>query len=419
MKSAAANTLLQRQISALLSRPMIIDRTDCDVNLPSLTLEDYTPSPLLHMKLQSGLVRQLSNRFGLPKNVVKPTDIQVYQAILERWMGTFPMIYDFTRPDKSSDLARPWIVLHRFHLHTMAYSMALYPIRAYLAKPMSKYSSSVELQIRRDGVDYSLRLLDTLHHYFDYIYPRKAKLHFIVSSIFDTAAGLCSAIIHDQDESIPRRREIPYGVDKAVGMLKRLSQVAKPARIWYDVLVKVLHRTTGTSTAMIPPPVPLRKWPMAKEHAPVKLDKSQMEAAVASNPGFVESLVSYYRGDPLNYQTPVSNSTTPGQHAVDNGSSICSQPTPLEPEDSGSAMANPPNKMHMYGAAGKDRATPCTHMTPPMYAVCRTVNLNAITGRELGDLATICNNEILNFSFVNPWDGILAEQSPLFHHNPE
>ncbi|SCO82607.1 uncharacterized protein FRV6_06820 [Fusarium oxysporum] len=74
------------QMSALLSRPLMIDRACCKVGLPELTLEGTTPSPLLLLKLQFELIRKLFNRFGPTRNVVESVDIQEYQEMLEDWM---------------------------------------------------------------------------------------------------------------------------------------------------------------------------------------------------------------------------------------------------------------------------------------------------------------------------------------------
>lgn len=221
---------------------MIIDRTDCDVDLPSLTLEGYSPSPLLHMKMQSELISRLAKRFGLPKNVVEPEDVQEYQLMLEEWMADFPPTYDFTSPDTSKDAAHPWIVLHRHYLHTMGCSMTLDPIRAYLSRPMnSQTTPEKELQIRRDGVKYSLKLMDALHGFFDHVWPRDAKFHFVIFCIFDTAAVYSSIILHDEDNSAPNRDEMYHSMESAIVMVRRLKTAIPAAELYYDILLR-LHK---------------------------------------------------------------------------------------------------------------------------------------------------------------------------------
>ncbi|CAG7557280.1 unnamed protein product [Fusarium equiseti] len=78
------------QISTLLGRPLIIDRKDCDVDLPTLSLEGYQHSPLAHMKIQSGLIRQISGKFGHTKDITAHADVQGYQRTVETWISSFP-----------------------------------------------------------------------------------------------------------------------------------------------------------------------------------------------------------------------------------------------------------------------------------------------------------------------------------------
>ncbi|CAH0019133.1 unnamed protein product [Clonostachys rhizophaga] len=230
------------QISALLARPIIIDRADCNVAFPSLNLESYSPSPSLHMTMQSQLIKQLADRFGLPKNVQSEDEVREYQTMLEQWISTFPPTYDVNRPDKSQDQLHPWIVLHRHYLHTMAHSMLLDPIRAYLAKVVNKNTSEKSLQIRRDGVRYALRLMDALYGFFDYVWPRDAKFHFVLFCIFDTATVHGSVILHDEDKTVERRDEILVAIERAIDMVDRLKEKILPAKTYLFVLKKMQRK---------------------------------------------------------------------------------------------------------------------------------------------------------------------------------
>src|SRR6478735_6253539 len=187
---------------ALLLRPLMIDRACCKVGLPELTLEGTTPSPLLHLKLQSELIRKLFNRFGPTRNVVESVNIQEYQKMLEDWMMKFPPIFDLDNPDYSQDTLCPWIPLHRHYIHTMGYSMILDPLRVRSATSIdTKTASKTEVQIRTDGIDY--------------VWPRDAKFHFVIFSIFDTSALYSSILVHDEDGSVPKRQEMVDSFDMA------------------------------------------------------------------------------------------------------------------------------------------------------------------------------------------------------------
>lgn len=388
-----------RQISALLSRPVIIDRSDCDVGLPCLTLEGYSPSPLLHMKLQSELIGHLSKRFGNAKAVARPADVQAYQMIVETWMRSFPPTYDFSRPDKSNDASRPWIVLHRFYIQTTALSMVLDPMRAYLTKSTSAHSPADELRIRSDGIDYALRLIHSLHDFFDHVYPRDARFHFVLFCIFDTAALLCSALMHDQDWSIPRQKDISDAIDRAVDMLKRLNTVTKTARTSYEVLVKVAQRIAR-------PSAPSQRCDPNRKKAkdPPALTPpimSQAELAVASDPGTAESSLSYTTppSDPLVYHLPASQSASPGHYA--DRTLLYAHPTAMTPGVNGSMMMHPTSEMDMNMSHGGFPHS-YINMTPPSDELYHSVSFGPISELELGELATMWNYESLNLGFINP-----------------
>ncbi|PHH83857.1 hypothetical protein CDD83_2909 [Cordyceps sp. RAO-2017] len=397
------------QISALLSRPMIIDRTDCKVGLPSLQLEGYSPSPLLHMKLQSELIAQLARRFGLPRNVVSPNDVREYQNTVETWMSTFPPTYDFDSPDESADVQRPWIVLHRHYLRTMAYSMLLDPIRAYLAKPMTAESSPVELRIRDDGIDYCLRLMGFLYGFFDHVYPRDAKFHFVLFCIFDTAAVLCSALMHDGDGTIPRRDDILGAVDGALAMLKRLNNATKTAKTSYEILLRVSQRVMRPASVAPTPSETGRRRKSAKTGGDLAMTPpcvSQAELGVAGDPGSVDSYMTYGSMPPKNgtliSQTPMSHMSTSPEILGSNGSLIYSEPSSSGPLSvDRPAVGATPSVDHM-GMTDYAQQTPYLNMTPPTDDMFQPLEFGNITQQELGDLATLWNYESLNLDFINP-----------------
>ncbi|KAI1067158.1 hypothetical protein LB506_003849 [Fusarium annulatum] len=234
------------QMSALLSRPLMIDRTCCKVGLPELTLEGTTPSPLLHLKLQSELIRKLFNRFGSTKNVVESADIQEYQKMLEDWMEKFPPIFDLNNPDYGQDVICPWIPLHRHYIHTMGYSMILDPFRVRLATSIdAKTATNAEVQIRSDGIDYALKLMITLRGFFNYVWPRDAKFHFVIFSIFDTAALYSSILVHDKDGSAPRCEEMLDSFDMALDMVKHLRTVTPNFQLYYKILRRLRLKARG------------------------------------------------------------------------------------------------------------------------------------------------------------------------------
>lgn len=230
------------QFASGLARPTLIDHGTSSVAQPTLSLEEFTPSPLLHMKLQSEAIALLASRFQAPKNVVTPKDIQEYKGILETWIRNFPAVYSTTTPDESKDYGSPWITHHRFYLHTMAYLMILNPIRRYLAQTFSPETPPEEHAIRQIGVDYSLLNLETTTEWAKIASHRDGRFHFIIFSLFDTVAVLSAAILNDKDNSIPRRTEIIDAIDEALITLKKIYNLSKTAKQSYDILSQLVRR---------------------------------------------------------------------------------------------------------------------------------------------------------------------------------
>ncbi|KAG5927084.1 hypothetical protein E4U42_002595 [Claviceps africana] len=222
--------------------PKIIDRADCDAELPELTLEGHVVSPLLHMKMQSQLTRQLASRFSAPKNIIAPAEVREYKVIIEQWVERFPPEYAFDNPDKSKDESCPWLFAHRFYVYTMACLLILNPIRHYMVKKYTWDSPQEELEVREVGIWYSLKLMKTMRLWVDKVYNRDGRLHFIIFSIFDTAAMLCTALLKDAERTIGNRQEILLAVGDAVDMLKRLNMISKTSKTSYDILERLVRR---------------------------------------------------------------------------------------------------------------------------------------------------------------------------------
>lgn len=165
------------------------------------------------------------------------SDVADYLDIIEAWMLTFPPEFYFENPDTSNETEYPWIALHRHYLHTTALSMALGPIRPFMAKRMEMSTTpEIELKWRSDGVNYALRLMTAVHNFYQYVWTRDTTFHFVPFCIFDTAALLCSSILHDGDGSIPRRNDILNAIDLALDSLRRLSTATNTAKTPFDIL---------------------------------------------------------------------------------------------------------------------------------------------------------------------------------------
>lgn len=366
---------------------MIIDRADCEVGLPNLGLEGMQHSPLTHMKMQSSLIRQLFRRFGLTKNVVAPADVQEYQGIIEAWIKDFPPPFNVHNPDKALDASCPWIVLHRHYLRTMAFSMLLDPIRAFLARPFTIRSSEAELQIRSDGIDYCLELMVSLRGFFDHVYPRDAKFHFVLFCIFDTSTVLCSAVLHDEHHTLPRRDDVFKAIDEAHAMLQRLRMVTKSAKTSYGILTRIVQRLPRTVVT-----------PKVATGSPSNKKARFADADAPSQTG------SHQSGSPPMISPPTTTMTapiTPATAASSAGApSLPSLPIASSGEISSEAYAAPAPAPYIEWQpqmVAQDPANFTTTQLPPSDAVFAN-----ISDEELGELASLWNYQSLDFSFIDP-----------------
>ncbi|KAJ4271686.1 hypothetical protein NW762_000391 [Fusarium torreyae] len=373
------------QLSTLLGRPVIIDRADCDVGLPSLRLEDFQYSPLTHMKMQSRLIQQIFKRFGPTKNIVAHADVQEYQGIIEAWIKTFPSPFDVHNPNRSLDTPCPWIILHRHLIRTVAFSMLLQPIRSFLTRPFAIRSLEAELQIRSDGIGYCLELMASLREFFNHVYPRDAKFHFVLFCIFDTSTVLCSAIIHDEHHTLPRRDDIYKAIDGAHAMLQSLRMLTKSAKASYGILTRIIQRLPRTTTS-----------PNAMNQSPAA-QRPRISEVALSPQGVSPESVSYQHNSPPMTTFSPSPATLPTAGAPSPVYSLAGVPTMNNDLVAPAAYAAPPPCVEWRPQAYMQHpANFATTGIPPQGAVFAN-----ISDEELGELANLWNYQSLDFSFID------------------
>ncbi|KAK9775884.1 putative Transcription factor domain-containing protein [Seiridium cardinale] len=253
------------QVSALLSRPLIIDRSDCQVELPSLSLESDMPSPIMHMKLQCQLSRKLFQGFGNARSIMLASELQAYQHEIGTWMQQLPPQFAITTPDTTLDEKYPWLILQRHSIHAVAYSLLVNPTKLYLTGSCSSSGPS-EDHIKKVGIDYCLLFVDVLKRLFNYAYPHDARFHFVLFSIFDTATLLCSALLHDKSHNLSGRTEICDAVLSSYDMLQQLNTATRSALASYRILSRLVGRTFLTTSFDHGPP---RKKPKPDRDPPV------------------------------------------------------------------------------------------------------------------------------------------------------
>lgn len=395
---------------------MIIDRSDCDVCLPSLALEGYSPSPLLHMKMQSDLIRRLSKQFGQPKHVTAPETVRQYQTTVEKWMSEFPSTYDWNMPDRALDDERPWIIFQRYYLHTTAYSTLLDPMRAFLAKPMSRAAPAAELQIRTDGVNYALNLMKALYGFFNHVYPRDPKYHFVLFAIFDTSAVLCSALLHDRDASIARREDMTAAIQSSIRMLQRLSWYLKSAKMSHQVLSRLAQKVLKASEvaansrkrppfidqSLTPPPLhePSGELHSYDEYAAASAGSHSREGTSIGAPSSLPPSAGPCFADEVMALPPADVQTPPRDRAEPRGSH---EPLgPVATVDADGALFVPHVPGVAEGGDGHDGALPsaCMQMAAPATMRYGELGWLGISEEDVSGFAELWNYERLDLNFL-------------------
>lgn len=239
-------------MALLLSRPLIINELYYPVELPNMQLECCDsnigpPSPFSHISSQCELGKIVSRSPDIMSRTSEPSQAVAIKADIDRWLASLPPAYRETDPDTQWDEKHYYVPLQRHQLRAIGYMTMLLPFKACLTKTFDSQSSETDKKLRSSAVDIALHLMDVSHGLFDQVYPLNAKFHLVTFLIFDTAAFLCSAMIHDKDSSLPQRQKIVQKISLACSLMHKLAQVTKTGAICYPVLVRLAKSLSKSS----------------------------------------------------------------------------------------------------------------------------------------------------------------------------
>ncbi|KAF2108256.1 hypothetical protein BDV96DRAFT_504972 [Lophiotrema nucula] len=236
------------QMSAWLGRPHLIDQKDCTFTFPNLRLDESAQnpnlvSPFAHMALQAMLARRIAQHMGDIQVISTLSGDQVLavEAECDKFIEELPAVFRIRFPDKSLDEDHPHYVFQRCQLHVVIYMTMLDFLKSYLTRSPQDRVSDLDDHFRNMGVDLSLKLLKVARQLFDHEFPINAKFHLVVFCIFDTAAVLCSALIHDTRNDLPHREDIMDAVEGALDMLHQLSMTSKIGASSYRFLFRLVE----------------------------------------------------------------------------------------------------------------------------------------------------------------------------------
>ncbi|OAL23626.1 hypothetical protein AYO22_06203 [Fonsecaea multimorphosa] len=198
------------------------------------------PSPFVQTKLLYEICLTMSS-----KEDRDPQDSKNMLAALEEvdcWQKAFPKPFSITEPDTSWDRDYPHLQLQREHLHTMCYRSKLSILKSILTgqEPRNLLPEMTSC-LRVAAVDTCLKTMETGTRLFDLTFPAAAKAHIVTCTIFDTAAVMCAAIIHDRHEALPRRPEMLDSIYSALNMLKQLRGLTKTGAVCYGILSRLTY----------------------------------------------------------------------------------------------------------------------------------------------------------------------------------
>lgn len=242
-------------MSAWLARPMLTDDRDQSLRVPNLALDQSTDgsvSPFTNVFEQYKLVHMLSTDFGpLVKNQSVDQALRVDAAIMQ-WASKLPAEFRLLQPDTSHDVTNPWIPVQRIQLHCFVQMTRLTPMKGFLISPPSNIDSSSRQSIQQLAVSVALECIASAVRLFRSINPLRTRYHFVAFVCFDTAATICSAIIHDHQRNLPERDNLLEAVTLAIDTLDMCpmsrDSTAGPCRLLKQLVGKLSFSSGSLST---------------------------------------------------------------------------------------------------------------------------------------------------------------------------
>jgi len=110
------------------------------------------------------------------------------------------------------------------------------PLKPYITKRVNGITPEIDQAFQSIGVDCCLKLVEASQRIFDLIFPISAKFHLVIFCVFDTAAILCSALIHDKARSLPQRHQVVQAIETALTMLEQSGLITKIGAMSYKII---------------------------------------------------------------------------------------------------------------------------------------------------------------------------------------
>jgi hypothetical protein len=318
----------------MLSRPLIINERHCSVDHPSVNLEydaskPDLPCPHKHMELQQQLCEAIVGDYDGSKPTIHVKDAEFVMTAVNKWLDALPPVYRLIGTDTRYDKTDPYLVLQRLQTVCMGYSSILSVLKTYLTQTFEVEADLTPKKLREFqniAIDKSVQLMDIAQQLADIFIPDYNKYFLIVFTPFDTAALLCSAIIHDTRFRLPRRNEILQMIAKALTLLRRFVKVTKTGAVAESVISQLISKfnlTPQESTIFYSSPSSSSddsSAPSSKRHAPAEEPRKNSDSSVPGlSPDVEPSISTSTSGSAPTLpalSTATSNQPSPTTHAA-------------------------------------------------------------------------------------------------------
>ncbi|KAL2261242.1 hypothetical protein VTK26DRAFT_4533 [Humicola hyalothermophila] len=234
-------------LGSMLSRPLLINQSDCTLVMPTLALERNPerpdqPSPFRHMILHCQLCSDMAAELGRkPESSSGEAEVaQRLREVTAKWFDELPAEYAVTDPDTRWDAEYDWVVFQRRYLHLVGHMALFSRLRPFVMLNSGKPMTAIESALREAGVVAALDLMDVSWRFFENLASAGGKFHYSVFCMFDAATVLCSGLLHDESCSLPHREVVFEAIQNGLRMLGELSSESKTTAALYRILKRLL-----------------------------------------------------------------------------------------------------------------------------------------------------------------------------------
>jgi hypothetical protein len=204
---------------------MLIEQRESDLRIPNLRfdqIDEGAVSPFAKLYHQYVLVHKLASKFGRLNATKMPAEVFEILDVIKGWTSSISPELTLLGPDTSKDLEHPWIPAQRAQLHCFVQEVKLTPTKPFMIRPISHTDPHEYGVLRQLAVTAAMETIESALHFLRILRGVRTRYHFVMFVLFDTAAAICSALIHDGEKSLPSRHRLLQTVVLAIRGLEQL-----------------------------------------------------------------------------------------------------------------------------------------------------------------------------------------------------